>query len=401
MRRLLVAFALIAVSAVAAEPPLPPWFPNPGAFSTRDSTVHEAWGEARFRMPKGNDFEWATFRGHHWSWRMFPPGDPKTWATWNPAAAWEKIRSGLERAGFKQIFRKGNDKAFDVTMQKGTTYVSIDMRSDPHDSSGEIVEVAPNPLAISLTAPASKPETFGPKDDFPYLKPLSGSQLARAETYPGPLNIEVEGERGDRLAGTAHMNRMYRPPEGLSRIAFASAYEDALRRAGWTIVKKNAEQGRLFAHFSGNGCDVWTYVRYPGNQQPYDIDVADVGSSLRADLAKNCKASLYGVNFDFDKATLRPDSDAPLSQLLAVLRDDPKLTVEIGGHTDNVGKSDYNLALSGKRAEAVRAWLIAHGIAASRLTSHGYGDTQPLVPNNSDENRAKNRRVEIKKANCR
>jgi outer membrane protein OmpA-like peptidoglycan-associated protein len=78
------------------------------------------------------------------------------------------------------------------------------------------------------------------------------------------------------------------------------------------------------------------------------------------------------------------------------MKDEPKLSLEIGGHTDNVGKPDYNMKLSDERAAAVRQWLVAHGIAASRLTSRGYGDTQPVVPNNSDENRAKNRRVEVK-----
>ncbi|MBS2029250.1 MAG: OmpA family protein [Deltaproteobacteria bacterium] len=75
--------------------------------------------------------------------------------------------------------------------------------------------------------------------------------------------------------------------------------------------------------------------------------------------------------------------------------------VEIGGHTDNVGTHDYNLKLSDARAAAVKDWLTAHGIAAGRLTSHGYGDTQPIVPNDSELNRAKNRRVELKKPNCK
>jgi len=86
--------------------------------------------------------------------------------------------------------------------------------------------------------------------------------------------------------------------------------------------------------------------------------------------------------------------------VLNLMKADPKLAIEIGGHTDNVGKPDYNLKLSDARAAAVRQWLIEHGIAAARLTSRGYGDTQPLVPNTSDENRARNRRVELKRAGC-
>lgn len=84
-----------------------------------------------------------------------------------------------------------------------------------------------------------------------------------------------------------------------------------------------------------------------------------------------------------------------------LLKDQAKLSVEIGGHTDNVGKPDYKLTLSGRRAAAVKNWLVARGIAAARLTSHGYGDTQPLVKNDSEEHRAQNRRVERKKPDCK
>jgi len=84
-----------------------------------------------------------------------------------------------------------------------------------------------------------------------------------------------------------------------------------------------------------------------------------------------------------------------------VMKEDPKLVLEIGGHTDDVGKADYNMKLSGERAAAVVQWLVAHGVAASRLSSHGYGDTQPLVKNTSDENRAKNRRVELERKGCK
>jgi outer membrane protein OmpA-like peptidoglycan-associated protein len=90
-----------------------------------------------------------------------------------------------------------------------------------------------------------------------------------------------------------------------------------------------------------------------------------------------------------------------LSQLLSLFTSDPSYAGEIGGHTDDVGKAAYNLTLSGARAEAVKTWLVAHGVAAARLTTHGYGDTVPLVPNTTDANRAKNRRVELKRNDCK
>ena len=116
---------------------------------------------------------------------------------------------------------------------------------------------------------------------------------------------------------------------------------------------------------------------------------------------KKCVLTVYGVNFDFDKDTLRPDSMAVLEQVRALFANDASYSAEIGGHTDNQGARDYNMKLSAKRADAVKAWLVAKGIAAGRMTTAGYGDTRPLVPNTSDENKAKNRRVELRRANCK
>lgn len=72
------------------------------------------------------------------------------------------------------------------------------------------------------------------------------------------------------------------------------------------------------------------------------------------------------------------------------------LKVEIGGHTDNVGDDSSNQVLSDNRAKAVRDWLIENGIAADRLTHKGYGETEPIASNDTEEGRAQNRRTELK-----
>jgi outer membrane protein OmpA-like peptidoglycan-associated protein len=115
---------------------------------------------------------------------------------------------------------------------------------------------------------------------------------------------------------------------------------------------------------------------------------------------KACTIEVYGVNFDFNKSTLRPDSALVLAAVLRLFTATPSFSAEVGGHTDNIGKPDYNMKLSEARAAAVKAWLVAHGVAADRVTSRGYGDTRPLVPNDTDADRFKNRRVEIRRMNC-
>jgi outer membrane protein OmpA-like peptidoglycan-associated protein len=110
---------------------------------------------------------------------------------------------------------------------------------------------------------------------------------------------------------------------------------------------------------------------------------------------------LYGITFDFNKATLRADSEGSLQRILTVLQGDAALALEVQGHTDNVGGDDYNLKLSQERADAVKTWLVGHGVPATRITTRGYGRQQPVATNDTDEGRARNRRVELARAGCK
>jgi OOP family OmpA-OmpF porin len=100
--------------------------------------------------------------------------------------------------------------------------------------------------------------------------------------------------------------------------------------------------------------------------------------------------------FDTGKSTLKPAAKEVLVKVAAYLVANPKLAVEVQGHTDSTGKLPSNMKLSEERAEAVRAFLAAHGVAASRLTAVGFGPKQPVAPNDKSEDRAKNRRVDFK-----
>lgn len=104
---------------------------------------------------------------------------------------------------------------------------------------------------------------------------------------------------------------------------------------------------------------------------------------------------LAGVNFDFDKAVIRPADYAKLDQNVATLKEWGDVNVEVAGHTCNIGTDDYNLGLSRRRAEAVRNYLISKGVPANRLSVRGYGESRPFADNATEEGRIQNRRVEL------
>ncbi|WP_159016367.1 OmpA family protein [Cognatiluteimonas profundi] len=111
---------------------------------------------------------------------------------------------------------------------------------------------------------------------------------------------------------------------------------------------------------------------------------------------------LKGVNFDFDKATLRPDAVAILNEAIDILKRYPDLKVEVAGHTDSIGSDAYNQKLSERRAKTVYDYLTSNGIDAGRLVGPvGYGESRPIAPNtnpdgsDNPEGRAQNRRTEL------
>ena len=105
---------------------------------------------------------------------------------------------------------------------------------------------------------------------------------------------------------------------------------------------------------------------------------------------------LEKVQFEFGKAVIKPDSFDLLNQVAAVIVTNPDVgRVEVAGHTDNKGSDEFNQTLSEDRANSVREYLVAHGVAAERLISKGYGETRPLDTNKTEAGREVNRRVEF------
>lgn len=102
-----------------------------------------------------------------------------------------------------------------------------------------------------------------------------------------------------------------------------------------------------------------------------------------------------GILFGFDQADLKPDAKSNIQKLVASLNANQDTDVLVIGHTDNVGRAEYNLGLSDRRAASVRSYAVAQGLDGSRIKTQGKGATEPIVSNETDDGRAQNRRVEI------
>ena len=111
----------------------------------------------------------------------------------------------------------------------------------------------------------------------------------------------------------------------------------------------------------------------------------------------DAKIVTHGINFDVDKATIKPESMGTLNMIVNVMKSNPGLKFEVDGHTDNTGTDAHNMILSQQRADAVKTQLITMGIDASRLTSKGFGDSKPIADNSTFDGKANNRRVEFVK----
>ena len=137
--------------------------------------------------------------------------------------------------------------------------------------------------------------------------------------------------------------------------------------------------------FHSENFDISDTAEYQEVVKNVDLNKAQVGA----------KIVLRNIFYDFDKATLRPESNIEIERLRKVLLEYPTMKIELSGHTDNKGSADYNKKLSQSRAKAVLDYLVKKGISPDRMTAEGYGFDRPMAPNDSDAGRQLNRRTEF------
>lgn len=182
--------------------------------------------------------------------------------------------------------------------------------------------------------------------------------------------------------------------------------QDALKKIGGKVVLDDTFNKLSTIVVQKDGKETWIEVRcYSGIMyrltivereiMKQEIVAADV---MGNDINSTGHVSVYGIYFDFGKAEIKPESDNAIEQISVLLKNNASLQLYVVGHTDNVGNIDSNMKLSKDRADAVvNALVTKYGIAAARLKAFGVASLAPVASNDSDEGRAKNRRVELVK----
>jgi outer membrane protein OmpA-like peptidoglycan-associated protein len=261
-------------------------------------------------------------------------------------------------------------------------------------------------LALVCSAVAQETDAEGCKDST-LITRMPGSTIHSCDnkeydqlTVTVGINKEDGSAIDKTLEGELH-TWDYGTREGVSDIQVFRNFETALKQGGFQIVYESspgtivARKGNTWYKLDNSGS---YYLQYIVTVKEMQQEVTADASSLKDVLDSSGHIAVYGIHFDTAKATIQPDSEGTLNEITKLLQENPDLKLRVEGHTDNVGAAAANQTLSEKRAQAVVAWLVAHGVSASRLTATGFGATKPVADNGSEDGRSKNRRVELVKA---
>jgi outer membrane protein OmpA-like peptidoglycan-associated protein len=180
-------------------------------------------------------------------------------------------------------------------------------------------------------------------------------------------------------------------------------YEAAARKIGGQILWDDVRRATI--KISKNGQETWAFLEGFNEGRSYELHIVERGqmkqdvvadaAALGSGLKETGHVEVPGIFFDFGKSDVKPESEAALKEVAAMLGANPALKVWVVGHTDNVGSADGNMKLSEARAAAVVKALAQRGIAPGQLAPHGAGPYAPVASNSTDDGRARNRRVEL------
>jgi OmpA-OmpF porin, OOP family len=182
--------------------------------------------------------------------------------------------------------------------------------------------------------------------------------------------------------------------------------QDALKKIGGNVVFDDNFNKTSVIVLQKDGKETWVEVRSYNNLYRLTIvekeimkqEVVANAEKMNSDINSTGHVSIYGIYFDTGKSDIKPESDAAISEIAKLLKNNGALKLYVVGHTDNVGPFDSNMKLSQDRAAAVEKALTGkYGIAGTRLKAYGVSSLVPITSNNTEDGRAKNRRVELVK----
>ena len=263
-------------------------------------------------------------------------------------------------------------------------------------------------LFASRVTAADHPDEKGCKD-HPLFNRMPGVWIYNCPQKDFDFHLfAIEKGKTERVEGRKTKITYYPQlnlPSKPSELQILRNYENAVTKLGGTLVY--AENARETLKLAKDGKEYWveiwaeftgkyglTIVEKEGMKQ----DIVVSAETISKDLKSTGHIAIYGILFDVNKADIKPESAQAISEIAKLLQSDPGLKVYVVGHTDATGVLEHNLRLSQERAESVLQALVrTHGIAAARLRSFGAGPFAPVASNDSDDGRAKNRRVELVK----
>ena len=273
-------------------------------------------------------------------------------------------------------------------------------------------------FCVTLAAPAFAESDVPRSKDHPLLTRYPASRIVEhAKNFNAvefavgrgadgnPRRQRVEGDMTNIVYFHNHIDKQ---PSALQVIR---NYQNAVKAIGGEVVYERLpaenDGGESTLRVTTGGKEVWVLVEpgiFSAPTQSYRLAIVEVAAMQQVvsankmldEINKNGFIALY-VNFDTGKSELKPDGQATVREIVAMLKAAPTLKIAIEGHTDNVGVAAANKTLSDNRAKSVMNAVAAGGIAAGRLSAAGFGAERPIADNRGEEGRAKNRRVELVK----
>jgi len=269
------------------------------------------------------------------------------------------------------------------------------------------------PLFIAVIVLGSTPALAQAPDaagcaDHPVVTRMQNMRIVNCKTSDFDRFVFKTGKTTQETVEGRRVEMRYQIAAGQpapSKLAIIRNHQEAMKAIGGVV--KYEDDRYTVLNINKNGKDVWVqvdtawgggYMLMIVEKQAMVQEVVASAALFEAGLKATGHVEVPGIFFDTGKSVLKPESAAAVAEIAKLLKADPPMKVFIAGHTDNVASLDLNLKLSQARADAVMQALISQqGIAAARLTARGVGPLAPVASNDTEEGRARNRRVELVK----